>query len=384
MKRLRRGHPLYHLALLLFIAALVASALTADTSGGVARSASVYDEGPGGTAALRRYLAAMGASTATIQGDNFSVDPSEAAVLFVVGPTEAFTQLDSAAVRRFVSAGGTAVLATDAGILDRTLLDAFDVHVAGALGPGRYALGGIEFANPPAHEISIDRGVTLSFGPGRIPLAASAGRPIIALAREGSGTFIVVGSVGPFLTGSLGDADNGRFVLALAAPAIARGRAVAFDEYHHGVHPTGDVLVLLVRTWPGRALLFAGVAGFLYLLVSGRRLGPPIPLDPRPPRSSLDYVRGFAGLVRRSGHGEIARRRLQRELRTGLASALGLDPATPFDQVVAEIATTERERAARAKSLDDALARPLSDEALLRTVREIGRLTGAEAERGTG
>jgi uncharacterized protein DUF4350 len=383
MKRLRRVHPLYYLALLLFVAAVVASALTADTSGGVTRSASVYDEGPGGTAALRRYLMAMGASTAMVQGDNFSVDPSQTAVLFVIGPTEAFTQLDAAAVRRFVSAGGTAVLATDAGILDRTLLDTFDVQVAGALGPGRYSVSGVEFANPPAHEISIDRGVTLSFGPGRIPLAASAGRPIIALAREGSGTFIVVGSVGPFLAGSLGDAENGRFVLALAAAAIARGRAVAFDEYHHGVHPTGDVLVLLVRTWPGRALLFAGVAGFLFLLVSGRRLGPSIPLDTRPPRSSLDYVRGFAGLVRRSGHGEIARRRLQRELRTGLASALGLDPATPFEQVLAEIATNERERAARAKSLDDALARPLSDVALLRTVREIGRLTGAEGERGT-
>ena len=186
MKRLLRVHPLYYLALILFIAALVASTLTADTSGGGRRSASVYDEGAGGTAALRRYLVAMGASTATVQGDAFAVDASQAAVLFVLGPTEAFTQLDADAVRRFVSAGGTAVLATDAGFLDRTLLDTFDVHVAGALGPGRYGLRGIEFADPPAHEISLDRGVTLSFGPGRIPLADSAGRPIIALAREGS------------------------------------------------------------------------------------------------------------------------------------------------------------------------------------------------------
>src|SRR2546428_7393983 len=130
---------------------------------------------------------------------------------------------------------------------------------------------------------------------------------------------------------------------------MAGGRAVAFDEYHHGAHPTSDVLVLLVRTWPGRALLFAGVAGFLSLLVSGRRLGPPIPLDPRPPRSSLDYVRGFAGLVRRSGHGEIARRRLQRDLRAGLALRLGLDPATPVEHGGAAISIADRERAARAK-----------------------------------
>src|SRR5436309_1088522 len=158
MKRLRRIHPLYYLALVLFIAALVASAVTADSSGGGGRSASVYDAGPGGTAALRTYLDAM--------------------------------------------------------------------------------------------------------------------------APEGKGSLIVVGSVAPFLTFDLGVASNGRFALALAAPAIASGRKVAFDEYHHGIHPTTDVLVLLTRTWPGRALMFVAIAFFLYLVARGRRLGPSIPLDP--------------------------------------------------------------------------------------------------------
>jgi hypothetical protein len=382
VKQLRRVHPLYYLALLLFIAALVASALTADTSGGVSRSASVYDAGPGGTAALRKYLDAMGASTTTVQGDTFAADPSEVGVLFMLGPSEAFTPLDVVAVRRFVTGGGTAVLATDAGVFERPLLDAFDVHVAGALGPGQYPVGGVAFADPPAHAIALDRGVTLSLGAGRMPLVSTFGRPIVALAREGSGSLIVVGSVAPFLTTELGESDNGRFALALAAPAIASRRAVAFDEYHHGVHPTTDVLVLLTRTWPGRALVFAGVAFFLYLVASGRRLGPSIPLDPRPPRSSLEYIRGFAGLVRRSGHGEIARRRFRRELRSALARERGLDPETPLSDVIAEIATTDRERAARARALDEALARPLRDDALLRTVREIGLVIGTEGKTG--
>jgi uncharacterized protein DUF4350 len=382
MKQLRRVHPLYYLALVLFIAALAASALTADSSGGIARSASVYDTGPGGAAALRRYFEAMGASTTTVQGDTFAADPSQVGALFILGPSEAFTQLDAVAVRQFVTGGGTAVLATDAGIFEGPLLDAFDVHVAGALGPGEYPVGGIAFANPPAHTIGLDRGVTLSFGAGRVALASASGRTIVALAREGSGSLIVVGSVAPFLTAELGDADNGRFALALAAPAIASRRAVAFDEYHHGIHPTTDVLVLLTRTWPGRALVFAGVAFFLYLIASGRRLGPAIPLDPRPPRSSLEYIRGFAGLVRRSGHGEIARRRFRRELRSALARELGLDPETPFGDLIAELASTDRERAARARSLDEALARPLRDDALLRTVREIGLVIGTERKAG--
>jgi Domain of unknown function (DUF4350) len=371
VKRLRRVHPLYVLALLLFVAALVASALTADTSGGASRSASVYDAGPGGTAALRKYLEAMGASTTTIQGQTFAVDPAEVGVLFMLGPSEQITQFDAQAVRRFVAAGGTAVLASDTGLPEAALLDTFDVHAAGPLGPGRYPVGGITFANPPAHEIAVDRGIALTFGPGRVPLVAASGQPIVALAREGSGALIVVGSVGPFLTALLGEAENGRFALALAAPAIARGRTVAFDEYHHGVHPTTDVLVLLTRTWPGRALLFVAVAFFVYLVASGRRLGVAIPLDARPPRSSLEYIRGFAGLVRRSGHGEIARRRLGREMRSALARELGLDPETPIRDIAAEIATTDRERAARVRTIEEALAQPLRDDALLRTVREI-------------
>jgi len=157
MKQLRRVHPLYYFALVLFIAALVASALTADSSGGIARSASVYDTGPGGTAALRKYFEAMGASTTTVQGDTFAADPAQVGVLFMLGPSEAFTQLDAIAVRSFVAGGGTAVLATDVGVFEGALLDTFDVHVAGVLGPGQYPVGGIVFADPPARTIAYPR-----------------------------------------------------------------------------------------------------------------------------------------------------------------------------------------------------------------------------------
>ena len=376
MRRLRRVHPLYYAAVALFIIAFALTALTAGSPGGPGRSGSVYDQGPGGTAALRTFLEAMGISTVTVQGDSFRVDPAQVAILFMLGPTEAVTPTDAVAVQRFVAAGGTAVLATDSGLVDRPLLDLEDVHVGGVLGPGEYPLGNVVFSDPPAARISLDRGVTLSLGPGRAALASTGGQAFAAIAPEGRGAFVVVGSVGPFLTAQLGNADNGRFALSLASAALAAGRSVAFDEYHHGYHPTSDALVLLERTWPGRALVFTAVAIFLYLVLSGRRLGAPIPLDPRPPRSSLDYIRGFAGLVRRSGHGEIARQRFQLDLRSGLARELALDPKTPFDRVLAAVAASDPARAAAAKRLDAALSRPLRDDDLLRTVHEIGTLLG--------
>lgn len=371
---MRRVNPLYLLAALLAIAVVVFAFATvgaAPTSS--ERTGSVYDNGPGGAAALRRYLAAMGANTTTVQGDRFAPDPT-ASVLFILGATEAITPADADNVKRFVSAGGTAVVATELGLFERPLLDAFDIRITGIAGPGTHALASGVFADPPARTLSVDRAGSLSLGPKALALATDGRTPIAAAVREGRGTFYVVASLGPFIAAGLGQADNARVALAFAHDAIASGGTVAFDEYHHGSHPSTDVLVLLQSTWPGRALVFASAAGFLYLVLSGRRLGPPVPLDPRPARSSLEFIRGFAGLVRRSGHGEIARRRLRRDLRNGLARALGLDPGMEFDRVLTTLGAADRERAAEARAVDDALGRRLREDQLLRTVGEIERL----------
>jgi hypothetical protein len=220
----------------------------------------------------------------------------------------------------------------------------------------------------------VDRAGSLSLSPRALALASDGRTTIAAAVREGRGTFYVVASLGPFLAAGLGQADNARVALAFAHDAVAQGGTVAFDEYHHGFHPSADVLVLMQSTWPGRALVFAVAAGFLYLVLSGRRLGPPVPLDPRPARSSLEYIRGFAGLVRRSGRGEIARRRLRRDLRGGLARALGLDPGMDWERILATLAATDRQRAAEARAVDDALGRSLREDQLLRTVGQIERL----------
>jgi len=372
---MRRVNPLYLLASLLAIATIVFAFATvgaAPTSSG--RTGSVYDDGSGGAGALRRYLEAMGATTTTIQGERFAPDVSAASVLFILGATEAITPTDAENVKKFVSAGGTAVVATDLGLLERPLLDAFGVSITGVALPGTHPLANAVFADPPARALAVDRAGSLSLGPRALALATDGRTTVAAAVREGRGTFFVVASLGPFLAAGLGQADNARVALAFAHDAVAQGGTVAFDEYHHGFHPSADVLVLMQSTWPGRALVFAVAAGFLYLVLSGRRLGPPVPLDPRPARSSLEYIRGFAGLVRRSGHGEIARRRLRRDLRGGLARALGLDPGMPFDRILATLAAADPQRAAEARAVDDALGGRLREDQLLRTVAQIERL----------
>jgi len=369
----RRIDPLYLASAALAIVTIVV--LIATTTGptpGTSRTGSVYDDGPGGASALRKYLGAMGATTTTLQGDSFALDQT-AKVILILGAGETITDTDTERLRTFVRAGGTVVLATELGLMERSALAAFDMRITGIAAPGPHALASAAFADPPARSLSIDRGVALGAGPQADVLATDGTAPLIAAVREGSGLMVFVGSLWPFLAGGLGQADNARVVLALVRPALSGG-VVAFDEYHHGLHPSSDVLVLVQRTWPGRALVFAAILTFLYLVLSGRRIGPPVPLEVRPSRSSLEYIRGFAGLVRRSGRGEIARRRLRADLQTGLARGLGLDPATPFDRVLSTIGAQDRAREAQARALDDALARPLRDAELLRTVAQIEQL----------
>ena len=366
-----RSRLLPAVAIALFAAAVALGIMTAGTSDetGISRSASSYDEGPGGTSVLRRYLEANGVRTTTLQSDRFVI-PDGVRTVLLLGATTEITGADVATLRAHVRAGGALVVASDLALSERGLLEAFGVRRGGApVRPGQHEVASIALAAPPVRRIVVDVGIALDPGPAGIALVSDRAGAIVAQIREGLGTVFVVGTLAPFLNGTIGSADNGRLALALAGSLS--GGAVAFDEYHHGLRASPDALAVLTGSWPGRALLLAGLLGFTYLALTGRRLGPPVPLDPRPPRSSLEFVRSFGGLVRRSGRREIPQRRIREDLRTGLARQCGLDPATPADRVFEVLARREPARASRARALDDALAGRTRDDQLLRIVAEV-------------
>ena len=365
--------------LVLLVIALTALGATGAAEKDRGRTASVYDEGPGGAATLRRLIEAVGMRTGTVEGDRFAPQVESARVLFMLQPSELVTVQDVAAVRSYLRDGGTLVVAHDFELLLQPLLESFDVHFAQHAPAARSRLAGALFAAPPARQIDTADGRELRLGPGWDPIGTDGRAPTVAMRTEGKGTLIVIGTVAPFLADNLGTADNARFAVALAASGSNAGGLVAFDEYHHGVHPPPSILAVIERTWPGRALLLAMIVVFAYVVLTGRRLGPPQPLDPRPPRSSLEYVRGLAGLVRRAGHQEIVRDRLRRELRSGLARRTGLDPATPFELVLARFREGSAARADEAALLDAQLQRRLREPDLVRTVARVATLLREEA-----
>ena len=376
---MRRVDPLAFAALVLFLAlAILAVASNGGTStgtGALGRSASIYDESSGGASVLRRYLEATGVTVVPVQGDRFAPGGAGITTLFLLGTTDPFETTELQVLHDFVRAGGTLVIATDLGLNERRLLDDFGLPPrGGAVRAGDVPVRSAAFAAPPVRTLSIDVGLALKPRDDATPLVFVDGAPVVGLASEGRGRVFAIGSLGPFVNGGIGLADNGRFALALTGGAAR----VGFDEYHHGARPAPELTALLGNTWLGRALIAAFATIFAYIALTGRRFGRALPLDPRPPRSSLEYIRGFAGLVRRSGHGEIARRRLRDDLQRALARDAGLDPRTDFERVLNAIAAQSPARAQEARRLHAALAGRLRDDALVRAANDVARLIRPE------
>lgn len=380
MRRRLRIDPLYALAGVLLLVVIGLAIFVGSNAQSQGRSGSALDATSGGTARLRALFEELGARTVIVQGERFLPRETGVTVLFMLGVTEFVSDEDAVAARTFLQGGGTLIVGTDLGVAESAVLRGYGISMGASAGSGRYEASSVIAATASAVQISIDNGRVLTLSDRWSPVMRSDGRTLAAITREGLGTLIVVGSLAPFVNQYLPVADNGRFALSLAAAGFGTGRSIGFDEYHHGAHPSPELMAVLERTWFGRAMLLAGAMVFLYLWWSGRRFGPPLPADPRPPRSSLEYIRGFAGLLRRSGRDEIARERLRRDLRLGLAARYGLDPATPLDRILATAEADDPITAAEARATDAALTGRLRENDLLRTVARIEGLV-AKKER---
>lgn len=380
MRRLPRIDPLYAIAAILMVVVVGLAIFVGTNAQSQTRSGSALDATSGGTAKLRALLEELGARTVIVQGERFQPRETGVSVLFMLGASEFVSEEDAAAVKTFLQGGGTLVVASDLGLSESAVLRGYGISMSEGVSANRYGASSVIAATASASEIFVDQGRVLTLSDRWSPVMRSDGRTVAAMTREGTGTLVVVGSLAPFLNQYLSVADNGRFALSLAAAGFGTGRSIGFDEYHHGAHPSPELMAVLERTWLGRAMLLAGALVFVYLWWSGRRFGPPLPADPRPPRSSLEYIRGFAGLLRRSGRDEIARERLRRDLRLGLAARYGLDPATPLDRILATAEADDPVVAADARATDAALTGRLRENELLRTVARIEGLV-AKKER---
>lgn len=145
------------------------------------------------------------------------------------------------------------------------------------------------------------------------PLLVAPNGDVLALRKAyRGGSVVAVASAVPFTNDGLRDTETARFVRDIvfrSSPEPGEpGDTVAFDETHYVLQESGGQTVqtfggLLRQTAAGRAVLYAGLVTFAFLLLAGRRLGPPLaPAAPTAPsRTMAEQVQALAGLYRRAG-----------------------------------------------------------------------------------
>ncbi len=172
---------------------------------------------------------------------------------------------------------------------------------------------------------------------GSTPLLLALDGDVLALRRPYlAGEVAVISSLVPFTNDGLRDVDTARFVhdllFGFPSGAAERGVTVAFDETHYALQTTGGESVpsfgqLLRGTAPGRAILYAGLLTFTFLLLAGQRPGPPLPpaAATAPNRTMAEQVQALAGLYRRAGQFDYLRNHFALQARHKVAQAAGVE-----------------------------------------------------------
>ena len=333
-------------------------------------------------------------------------------LLFVYPNTVPYTEVEAAAVHRWVVAGGTLVLIGPSAV-DQLLEETFGVYMAEQaisfdaevdgqpLLPDRQeddrrfrsgdhlvldnapaAVPVLTMQNEPDAE-STDVMPTLT------PTLAATLAPTIvrtatvAVQQIGDGTVWHLASIHDFTNISLRDEREAGLLPPLLRTVPAGGR-VLLDTYHLFASPTAEGEITSVQAWfyqtaAGRAIIFALLTIFGYLLLQGRRLGPPLPsTEGVRRREAAEFVGAMAGLQQRSRQHLAVAQYHKRRLRTALGQRYTI-PSTLSDQEFLERIEHEKpgppqEQLTAIRRLLEALSAEPNEATLIQAVGQIDEI----------
>lgn len=172
---------------------------------------------------------------------------------------------------------------------------------------------------------------------GATVLASTGGTPVVVDFRMGKGRVIAWSDALPLVNGRL-KTSRAALLFARTAADAAHGRAVWFDEYHHGFETgsgvvSGTLRFLLSERW-GHAALQVTVALLGLLLLFGRRFGAPKAPPPVRRRSPLEHVEALAGAYQQAGARDTARRLLLAGMARRLGRRAAHTPAAEHEMIV--------------------------------------------------
>jgi hypothetical protein len=361
--------------LLALLAGVTALAAIHQTQSATPPPLSSTSDGPDGGHALALWLGALGDTVRTEAPDPFDV-PAGTQLALMLEPTTEVTPAEWRALDKWVSAGGTLVLAGD-GLGAALASEHYTVTLPyyASTAPSLVALSPV-LASPPFTQPALAqaRAYLDTARTDALPLAGAAGQTVALAFGQGKGRVVISAAPYALTNAGLKEAGNPELALNLVSAAGQGPLVVWFDEWHHGVRPGAAAAINGPEDWlrltpAGHALLFVAALVFVWLLLGGRRFGRPVPL-PRETsrRAPLEYITAMANLQRRAGQRLAVLRHYHDQLKRRLGRRYRLDPGLPDGDYVARLSAMRPslDGAALARLLRELSAPDPSEETLVR------------------
>lgn len=347
------------------------------------RSPTTYSTGPEGTAALLRWLQALGFDAQRLEYRTFTLSERDA-TLFVFDPSEPFNRTESAEVVRWVESGGTlVVVSSQPGLFNgaAALLRELGVETRAVSGDEtlieRTTSAQPIFDRPPLGEIEVQASRALHVEhQDYAQLVGTNENPLLIGMKREAGYIYVATTIYPFTNEGLRNTANAALALNLIQRIPSQGR-ILFDEYHHGYFdPPSLRSIILAQPW-GWGLIFGLGMIAIYLLLTGRRFGKPVPLREEVAlRTSSEYVESMADLFQRGGKRDYIGLHYHTALKRRLARPFGINPRLEDDQFLRELSRYRTiDESQLALILASLRRRGLGEEQLIQTLSAADSIT---------
>ncbi len=360
-----------------------------------------HSSAPGGALALLRWTQALGFDAQRLQYTDFALDDATDA-LFMLNLSEPVNRTHADIVLNWVEHGGVLVVVEDRSLFQsNTLLRDLEVRIQFSA----ETHGNIEHAPvihpvlnaPPVTEVLVRTNQVLTTE--RNDVAHLIGLPhavsstgsgtdsgtedtesttgdketqaIISGIKHGQGYIYISSASFPFTNDGLRNAENSALLLNILR-RVPEGGLILFDEIHHGFFTPPSLRSIMLKNPWGQAIIYAMSILALYLILTGRRFGKPVPYQEEiAVRSSAEYVESMSELFQRGGKASFILQHYYTAFKRRLAKPYGINPNQDDDAFVAELARSCEVDVAHLKALLARMRKKnIQDAELVRIVAE--------------